>query len=164
MKRKEKTKEEALLRLENLCSRSEQCEFELERKMIGWGVRREDRKAILEELRENRYVDDKRFARSYANDKARFSAWGPNKIRMELIKRHIKSSDISEALHGVEQEVWKTGLLRNARSKAKNLQLDLEGEEGYLERQKLYRYLIGRGFPSSAVSAVVKKLSNSSKG
>ena len=136
MRKKPVTKETALSRLSSLCARSEQCEFELRRKMTGWGLSREDREEVMEYLSANRYTDDSRFARSYAADKARFSAWGPAKIRAELIKRHIPAGDIKAALENVEPEIWKEGLMKCARSKGKNL--DLCGEQGYENRQKVF--------------------------
>ena len=149
IRKKEITKEKALERLASLCSRSEQCESDLTKKMINWGINAIDRNEVLEYLRVNRYVDDARFARSFTNDKARFSSWGPLKIKMELVKRRIKGALISEALQNVDQQVWKDSLLKCANTKAKNLDLT-DDEEGFANRQKLFRYLIGRGFPSSA--------------
>ena len=142
------SKEKALEKLVALCSRSEQCEFDLNRKLINWRVTTDDRQEIIDYLKENRYLDDARFARSYANDKARFSFWGPAKIRGELFKRKIKSCLVNEAIQNVEPQVWKEGLLRCAKSKAGHI--DLIGEEGRENKQKLYTYLINRGFPSSA--------------
>lgn len=153
MTKKPITKEKAQERLEILCSRSEQCEFDLNRKMIVWGISSQQRKEILNSLKENRYLDDSRFARSFANDKARFSSWGPYKIRMELIKRKIGAATIKESLERVESEVWREGLLRSARSKSKNL--DLLGDNSYENGKKLFQYLIGRGFPSKASSQAV---------
>lgn len=152
-RRKPLLKEEALNRLESLCSRSEQCEFDLIRKLINWGLHGDDRKEIIENLRENKFVDDKRFARCYANDKARFSAWGPYKIKFELIKRKIMQPYISAALSNVPNDVWKEGILRCAAVKSRNL--NLMGEEGYEDRQKLFKYLISRGYPSASASKVV---------
>lgn len=151
--KKQITYEEAKERLASLCSRSEQCEFELNRKMINWGLPSSKRNEIIEFLRENRFVDDNRFARSYANDKSKFAAWGPFKIKMELVKRRISGQIITEVLRNIRQDVWKEGLLKNAMVKSKNL--DLLGEEGWDNRQKLFRYLISRGFPSSAASKAV---------
>ena len=159
MLRKKITKEQALSRLETLCSRSEQCSFDLTLKLINWGINREERTEILESLKENRYLDDHRFARSYVNDKARFSGWGPFKIKIELAKRKIPSSVIAEALAGVDARIWKDSLLKNAASKAKGL--ILTGEEGYNDRQKLFRYLVSRGFSSASSAkgvAYMKKL------
>ena len=153
MQRKPLTKEAALTRLEALCSRSEQCESDIVRKLYNWGLSASDRKEIIQSLRENRFVDDARFAKSYANDKARFSSWGPNKIKVELIKRKINASYIKEALSGVDRKVWNEGLLRATQSKARNI--DLIGEDEWDNREKLFRYLIMRGFPSSAVSKAI---------
>lgn len=156
MRQKIITKEKALQRLESLCSRSEQCESDLKLKMVGWGLNPGDREEVLESLRANRYVDDSRFARSYARYKASFAAWGPLKIKGELIKKKIKAPVISEALKAVEQDVWKEGLLKNALAKARNLNFD--GDEYYGSRRKLFQYLIGRGFPAAAATKAVQKV------
>ena len=147
MGKKEVTKEKALERMAGLCSRSEQCEHDILRKLFNLGIKREDREFIISYLRENRYIDDDRFARSFVNDKARFAHWGPGKIRLELSRRKVSRESIKQALESVGQEVWKEGLLKNAESKSKNL--DLTGETGYENRQKLFRYLLSRGFSSS---------------
>ena len=147
------TKDKALQRLEGLCSRSEQCEADLNRKMLNWGLNVSDRKEVMDSLKEHRFVDDARFAKSFTNDKARFSYWGPNKIKIELLKRRIKSPIITEVIKNVDPLIWKQGLLKCAVSKAKNL--DLTGEEAWDNRQKLFRYLITRGYPSSAASKAV---------
>ena len=158
MAKKPVTKESALLRLASLCSRSEQCEFDINRKMLNWGLNSSQRQELLEYLKENKYLDESRFARSFTNDKARFSAWGPYKIRLELRRRRINNNLITEAISNVEQEIWKEGLLKNLNSKAKNL--DLTGEEAKENMHKLYQALIRKGFPSQASSkavALIKK-------
>lgn len=147
------TKETARLRLESQCARAEHCEFELMRKMFTWGLSTSESKEILEILKENRYVDDARYARSFANDKARFSAWGPYKIRFELLKRRINQSLIKEAIANVSQQTWKEGLLHNAETKSRYL--NLKGEEGHENCQKLYKYLVARGFPATTCSKAV---------
>lgn len=154
MRNKTLSKEEALGRLEGLCARSEQCEQDLIRKMINWGINSGDRKEILDSLKENRYLDNARYAKSFANDKARFSSWGPYKIRIELARRHISSSLISDALKDVTSEIWKESLLKSAETKARTL--DFTGENSRESSQKLYRFLIGRGFPSEMSLKAVK--------
>lgn len=143
-----------------LCSRSEQCESELVRKLFNWGISKSEQGEIMDHLKENKFVDDARFARSFARDKARFSAWGPIKIKAELFKRKIPESYIKEAIAGVEPSVWKEGILKCARVKAKNL--DFSGEEAYGNRQKLFRYLISRGFPSSLSTKAISFILRSS--
>lgn len=155
------TKEKAIARLQSLCNRSEHCEFDLNRKMMTWGLSSSDRNEILEYLRENRLVDDLRFAKAFANDKARFSSWGERKIQIELQKRKIGYPLIKEALQSIELSVWKDALLKCAESKSKNL--DLIGEDSYENSQKLYRYLILRGFSSLLSSKAVNLMKKRQK-
>ena len=140
------TKEIAIEKLAALCSRSEQCEYDLTQKMFKWGLSSQDRKGVLDYLIENKFLDNSRFAKSYCHDKARFSYWGPYKIKIELLKRRVNSNDIKEALESIDPQIWKEGVLHCAEGKSKNL--DLTGEEGYESRLKLFKYLISRGFPS----------------
>ena len=153
MEKKHITKEKALERLASLCSRAEQCEFDLIKKLTGWGLSSSEKKEIIDYLKENRYVDNARYAASFANDKARFLSWGPYKIRVELLKRRIPAPLVKEVVNSVDSEYWKEGLLKKAVAKSKNL--DLTGENGYENRQKLFRYLISIGFPSASASKAV---------
>lgn len=153
MLKKTITKEKALLKLASLCAKSEQCEFEITRKLINWGISSSDRNEIITYLKENKYIEDVRFAKSFANDKARFSSWGPVKIKAELMRRKIKPAVIKEAIENVSSLIWKEALLKSVLSKGSKLELN--GQEGYGNCQKLYRYLIGRGFSSGAASKAV---------
>lgn len=156
LQRKQISKEKAIERLTTLCVNAEQCEFDMNRKMLNWGLSAPDRKDILEYLIENNYLNDARFARSFTRDKARFSNWGPIKIKMELIKKRIKSNFIADALHSVEPEIWKDALLKCVKSKSKDL--DLIGENSWENRQKLYKFLIWRGFSSNMSAKAVDRM------
>lgn len=158
IQRKKITREQAMERLKTLCVRSEQCEFEVERKMFNWGINTTDRNEIISVLREERFIDNERFAKSYANDKAKFSCWGPYKIKMELSKRRINSAIINKVVSEIENEIWKNAILKCVRSKSRNL--DIRGEGGKGNREKIYRYLLGRGFPSSASLKAVSFIRN----
>lgn len=147
------TKEKALQRLQTLCCRAEQCEHDITQKLYVWRLPATERREIIEFLKENRYIDDFRYAKSFAHDKARFSGWGPNKINIELRKKRIPAPQIKEALSLIDNDVWKESLIKNASAKSRHL--DLIGEEEYNNRQKLFRYLVSRGFPSSASSKAV---------
>lgn len=60
---------------------------------------------------------------------------------------------IKDALERVPTEVWKEALKKTAVAKSRHL--NLTGEDGMENRQKLYNYLIGRGFTSSMSSKAV---------
>lgn len=107
-------------------------------------------------LIENRFIDDERFAKSFTNDKVRFSGWGRNKIRQALSFKRIPSDIISEALLEIDSKEYNKTLFKAATAKARNLDM-----EEYDDRAKLYRFLISRGYESSLVVqaiAAIRKL------
>ena len=53
-------------------------------------------------LLDGKYIDERRYARAYVNDKVRFSHWGRIKIRAMLRMQHISDADINEALEDID--------------------------------------------------------------
>lgn len=133
--------EAARLRMADLCARSEQCSYDIEQKLRRYGLDSEEIVGVLTFLRENKFVDDERFARSFARDKVRFAGWGPMKIRAALTAKRIGSAEIGEALKAVEQSDNEDALQRALKAKVRNLNPDDRND-----RQKALRYLMSRGF------------------
>src|SRR3989339_605248 len=50
----------------------------------------------LDELEQNYYVDDRSFAKLFADEKVKAKNWGKNKIKSELIKRGVSSKIIAK--------------------------------------------------------------------
>ncbi|MDE6006455.1 MAG: recombination regulator RecX [Muribaculaceae bacterium] len=149
----EMTREDALIRMADLCARSEQCAFDIERKLRLKNISESDIDLIIEELERRKFLDSTRFARSYANDKLRFSGWGRLKIRAGLMQRHIPSPAISAALEALDEDEYEAALLRVATSKARSLDLS-----SFADRTKLLRHLVNRGFTPPECSDVLKRL------
>ena len=153
IKKKPVTPEQACLKMATLCSHSEQCEFDIRKKLFNMGLSTKDQKEIIDYLKDEKFIDNQRYANSFVSDKARFANWGPYKIRASLMLKKISPAMISEAIGKIEPDVWKTGIMRLASAKAKNL--SLVGPDNQENRAKLYRYLLGRGFSSAdSVNAV----------
>ena len=142
---------EALLkRMAGLCAKSEQCTFDISTKLFKAGLPRDKREEIIEYLTENRYLDDARFARSFASYKVRFAAWGKRKIRMALAAKRIPSDFISEALDLIDDDDYLDAITRVADSKKRDLDMS--------DRQdvaKLYHHLLSRGFESDMIRKVL---------
>ena len=153
LKKKPVTPEQACLRLAGLCSRSEQCEADLLRKLVNMGLNRAQQREVMNYLKEERYVDNLRYAKSFASDKARFSGWGPYKIKGALTIKRIPEKYVKEALETIPADIWQESLMRCAAAKVKTL--SPEGLDDRENRVKLYRYLLSRGFSSAqSVKAV----------
>lgn len=153
MKRKNISKEEALLAMAGLCARSEQCEFDIVRKLRLKKLPMSSISEIIDYLKENRYIDADRYASGFANDKVRFSAWGRLKIRAALIAKKIPSHSIQTALDNIDESDYADALRRAVNAKIRSVDLNV-----YEDRMKMYRYLMSRGFESALISATLKAL------
>ena len=147
------------LQLAGLCARSEQNEYDLRMKMQRKGLSAEEIDGVIDFLKSDRYLDEHRFARAYANDKVRFSGWGINRIRQGLMMKRISRNVISEALDGIDRSEYLAALKRTGIAKARTV--DIRTPSG---RDKFYRHMLSRGFEIGLVSrladAIIRKISN----
>lgn len=146
----------ALVRLEELCARSEQAVSEVRQKLFKWGIPESEAEKIVESLVDRRFVDDARFAEAFVRDKYRFARWGRHKIRLALIAKRIPRDYIAESLQAIDNQEYARMAFASVQSKLRSLPTDMEPGE---KRQRLYRFAIGRGYESSLV---VKILSSKS--
>lgn len=145
------TEEQALQKLAALCSQSEHCTSEMKEKMTRWGIEDDAQQRIMEYLVANRYVDDRRYARSFVNDKLKYNKWGPRKIEQALWMKHIDDSIRQEALDDVDNAEYICVLRPLLQSKRKTT----KAESDYEMNQKLLRFAIGRGFTFEQVKEVI---------
>lgn len=148
------TPEAAQTRLEELCSRSEQCTHEVITKLSRWGINAADAKKILLRLRRDKYVDDARYARAYVRDKFLFSRWGRHKIALGLMAKRIPRDLIDRAFDEelTDDARYFQHLTTIIKSKARNMQLPIEFDD----RQRLIRFGISRGYETALVVKAVK--------
>lgn len=136
------TAHDALLRLSALCSRGEQCSYDMERKMRQWKLSEEDIAAVLEKLVSSRFVDDRRYAEAYVNDKMRYDRWGPRKIDQMLWSKHISDEIRSDVLSAIDDEEWVGQLEQLLKSRVRSLSSLAPADRN----RRLLRLAMGRGF------------------
>lgn len=146
MTRKPADPEALLKRMAGLCAKSEQCTFDINTKLYKAGLPKDKRDEIIDYLTVNRYLDDARFARSFASYKVRFASWGKRKIRMALAAKRIGSELISAAIEAIDDKDYLEAVSRVIQ--AKKRELDISDRE---QRAKLYRQLLARGFESDII-------------
>lgn len=139
--------EKARMRYAALCARSEQCSYDIRTKALRAGLSAADTRKLLDYLTENRFLDDVRFAGAFARDKAKFAGWGPVKIKAYLRLKQIPDALIAEALDSVPEPVFTQALEKAAAAKSARLDLN-----DYVDRQKLFRHLVSRGFTPGQIA------------
>lgn len=148
------TPEQALVKAESLCARTEYSRFEMLEKLKKWGLTRTEAESIIESLVERRFVDDHRFAAASVRDKYRFSGWGTRKIRQWLMMKRVPPEVIEEALQNIDMEEYMSVLNRFLATKAKSIKAETVQEF----RNRLFAVALGRGFESGLIAVAMRNV------
>ncbi len=136
------------------CAYQDRSRKELVRKLRELGCPEEKQEELIEELGEQGFWNEERFARSFVRGKFRNNRWGRVKIRQGLWEKGVEDHLVQLALEEEikEEDYWQT-VERLLEQKARgNYQLD------FTARQKLFRSLASKGFELEIISEVWKSL------
>ena len=140
--KKEKTEEEAFLQLAALCANAEHCQYEMLEKMKRWELSDEAQARVMARLIEERYVDDRRYARAFVKDKIRYNKWGHRKVQQGLWMKRIDKEIQDEVLNEIDEKEYLDVLKPLLKQKRKSIKANSD----YELNQKLVRFAYGRGF------------------
>ena len=146
---------EALKKLERYCAYQDRCHQEVRRKLYSLGCYGEDVDQVMAQLIEDKFLDEERFARSYARGKHKIKYWGRVRIEQELRQRQISRYCIRAALNELE-ELDYPGTLYTLLRKRYERQDDTLRD--YLRRGDLYQYGIRKGYTSAECSEAAKAI------
>lgn len=155
--RKYLTPAQALQKLQRYCAYQDRCHEEVRTRLLTLGIYGDDLEMIMTDLIEEGFLNEERFARSYARGKFRFKCWGRQRITRELKSRRISDYLIRKALEEIPEEEYRQALLDFLTRKQELIQADNEFEL----KQKLAAFALRRGFESEyiweAIAEVVKE-------
>lgn len=145
---------QALHKLAAYCSKAERCELDIRKKMMLWEVPDEQQVRILSRLKQEKFLDDERYARAFVNDKSRFSKWGKVKIEFGLRKKKIAETLIRKIVTELPEDEFETVLTDLLRKKEKTVKT----QNDYEKRTKLMRFAAGRGFSMEQIMHCMDKI------
>ncbi|NKI26201.1 RecX family transcriptional regulator [Arenibacter sp. 6A1] len=141
------TLSEATKKLESYCAYQDRCHKEVQQKLQQMGMIPEAIDHILAFLIQENYLNEERFARSFARGKFNIKKWGKNRIVNELKQRDISKFNIKVALEEITPEAYYTTL----DTLAKKRLAEIREKDIQKCRKKLADYLLYRGWESSLV-------------
>ena len=97
-------KDVALQKMQRYCAFQERCHSEVRQKLLELSVYGDTLEEIIAELIADNYLNEERFARSYARGKFRTKAWGRNRIKQELKMRRVSEYCIRKGLEEIEED------------------------------------------------------------
>jgi regulatory protein len=146
------TPEQALAKLQDICSMSEICSIEAAEKLRRYNVGAADAERIIARLIADRFIDDNRFIRAFVRQKYMYDRWGRLKIRQALRLKRFNSDEIETALsEEIDEDVYYENLAAALRTKARQLPEKLDRAD----RDKLARFAAGRGYEPSLIFEMI---------
>jgi regulatory protein len=97
---------EAQQKLEHYCAYQERCHQEVVNKLRELGMIPTAIDTIITSLIQNNYLNEMRFAQSFARGKFRIKKWGKNRILRELKLRNIGEYNIKKGLQEIPEEEY----------------------------------------------------------
>lgn len=124
------------------CAYQERCQFDLERKLSEWNVDDEIRDEVIVEMIQQKFIDEERFAVTFATGKVNIKKWGRIKIKNELKSRKISEYSVRKAIESIDEEKYSLNLQHLIQLKASII----AAKNDFEKRMKLIQYLLGRGY------------------
>lgn len=151
------TVEEAKRKLERYCAYQERCHEEVVKRLRELRMIDEAIDVIVVHLIENNFLNEERFACSFARGRHRIKSWGRNRISSELKSRNISAYNINKALKEIAEEYDET-FERVSRHHWESLrETDL-----IKRRRKFCDFLLRKGFESDLIYEKVRSLEKES--
>lgn len=140
----------AKLRAMHLLESMDRTRAELERKLQAGEYPREAVEAALAYVESFGYLDDRRYARHYVECKK--EGRGKARLKMELAQKGVDRSIIEEVLEEAELDDCRDTIRELVRKRRRG-----SGPMDDRERQRIYGYLMRKGFSSSDILSVLKE-------
>jgi regulatory protein len=148
------TLEEARRKMEKYCIYQDRCHQEIEKKLREMGMIQQASEVIQLHLMEHDFVNEERFARSFARGKFKIKKWGKKRIVNELKQREVSNYNIEAGLSEIDPIEYQNTLEEIGRRRFENVR-----ETNTLKkRKKVADFLLRKGFESHKVYELVMAL------
>ena len=145
---------EATKKLEGYCAYQDRCHKEVISRLREMDMIPEAIDVIVGHLIKENYLNEERFARSFARGKFNIKKWGRNRIENELKYRDISKFNIRLAMKEIDPAEY----LKSFNSLAKKRLAEIKEKDLQKRRKKLADYLLYRGWESGMVYEKVYEL------
>ncbi|MDO4782876.1 MAG: regulatory protein RecX [Capnocytophaga felis] len=148
------TVEEAKRKLEAFCAYQERYHKEVIDKLQKMRMIPIAIDEIVVHLIQNNFLNEERFAKSFARGKFRHKKWGRIRIQRELKHRGLSAYIIQSALKEIDDEEY----ISVFHALAEKKQTEIKEKNTYKAKRKLADYLLYRGWESDLVYDKINEL------
>ena len=149
------TQKEAFLKAASYCAYQERCESEVHQKLLDLGLRGNELEEVLVWLREEKFLNEKRFAVHFAGGKFRVKQWGKMKIAQALMQKRVPDRLIHEALEDIDWDEYQDTLFKLLEKKRNSLGLE---DEPFKLKKKLLNYASSKGYEPDVIWTIIREM------
>jgi len=153
-KKKSFTVDEIKRKLENYCVYQDRCHKEVEQKMWDYHLIPEAKEMILLSLMKDDFLNEERFAKSFARGKFRIKNWGKQRIVNALKFKDISAFTIKTALKEIDEVAYIETIYRIT----ENRNEVIKETNIYKRKKKLIDFLMRKGFESDLIYKTVNEV------
>jgi regulatory protein len=147
-------------RIRQYCQYRERCHFEVREKLYGMGLYKNEVEPLISRLIEEDWLNEERFAKSFASGHFRIKKWGRIKIGYALRQKRISEPLIKMALKAIDPPDYDASLYKLAVAKWRTL----AGQPPLTRQAKTRAYLLQKGYEEQGIRAALKTLLNHANG
>lgn len=154
MKKTSQSTSDAKQKIYKYCAYQERTHAEVRNKLFEYGLASDDVDIVITQLIGEGYLNEERFARTFAGGKFRIKSWGRIKITHELEARGLTKNCINLGLKEIDENDYEKTLETILNKKAANT----SEPDAYRRRDKIAKHAIQKGFEPDLVWRLLKQL------
>lgn len=143
-----------LAKLRSFCAYQERCIYDVTEKLEEWKIGQKRSEKIIEQLIKEDYLNEERFARSFAGGKFRINHWGKTKIIYELERKRVPDLIIQIGLQEIDDQEYEETLKELLTRKAR----EIKEKDPFKKKQKLISFGAQKGYDYGLIKHVLATL------
>lgn len=152
-----KEKEIIINKITKWCAYQDRSEFECIQKLKTIGAEEQDIPEIIQFLKDENYLNEERFVKSYINGKMNLKKWGLEKIKLYLKNKYrIEEDVINKALQEINREEY-LNTLQKILIRKKQILEKKEKDKSVLKK-KIINFAVSKGYDYSSIYEVINNL------
>ena len=139
--------QKALEKAMRYCVYQERCILDVENRLLAWGLPKNDWDQLIDKLIDKDFLNENRYIEDFVRGKFMIKKWGRNKIKAGLLQKKLSGTIVNQELRSIDENEYQNTI----KSLIEKKKLLLGIKDDLVLRDKLYRYLLGKGFESELV-------------
>lgn len=150
----ESRRQEVLNKIFRYCAYQERSHREVKAKLFEYGLPSIEVDEIISYLITEGFLNEERYAKAFAGGKFRIMKWGKLKIQRELESSGVSARNITRGLAEITTSEYSKTLLGLVKKKSNQI----EDDNIYKKKNKVARFVMGKGYEPELVWEVVNNL------